>query len=265
MAFGLADALTNGYSLDRIAHNFVRWFDDGVWSAHGRVFDIGIATSDAIVGLKKGVSPLRSGGTHENSNGNGSLMRTLPVVFAIDNLDIHARFQCVADVSGITHRHIRSKLSCFIYTEYARLLFAGAEKHNAFQNMKQIVNDFLIAGSICSEEEIHKFHRILENPYGDYEIRPLLDYKEKELSSGGYCVSTLEASLWCFLKYDNYKDAVLAAVNLGDDADTTGCVTGGLAGLYYGYSSIPEQWVNVLARRDDIVNLANRLSEAAGR
>jgi ADP-ribosylglycohydrolase len=72
---------------------------------------------------------------------------------------------------------------------------------------------------------------------------------------------TLEASIWCLLTTDNYKDAVLKAVNLGEDTDTTGAVTGGLAGLLYGLDNIPENWIKQIAKHDDIEELAERLGE----
>ena len=82
-----------------------------------------------------------------------------------------------------------------------------------------------------------------------------------EIQSSGYVLHTLEASIWCLLTTDNYKEAVLKAVNLGADTDTTGAVTGGLAGLLYGLDNIPTNWINQIARKDDIENLAERLAE----
>jgi ADP-ribosyl-[dinitrogen reductase] hydrolase len=79
-----------------------------------------------------------------------------------------------------------------------------------------------------------------------------------ELNSEGYVIDTLEASLWCLLNTHSYAEAVLAAVNLGEDTDTTGAVTGGLAGIYYGYDSIPPDWLREIARRDEIIALAAR-------
>jgi ADP-ribosyl-[dinitrogen reductase] hydrolase len=85
------------------------------------------------------------------------------------------------------------------------------------------------------------------------------EYSEDEILSSGYVIHTLEASLWCLLNNTSYQDTVLAAVNLGDDTDTTGAVAGGLAGIYYGVENIPPSWVDQIARKEDIIELANRL------
>ena len=81
----------------------------------------------------------------------------------------------------------------------------------------------------------------------------------KDIRSTEYVIDTLEASLWCVFNTTNYKDAVLKAVNLGDDTDTVGAITGGLAGIIYGYDTIPSEWLEVLARKDDIIELADKL------
>jgi ADP-ribosylglycohydrolase len=93
-------------------------------------------------------------------------------------------------------------------------------------------------------------------------VEDISKLNEEDISSSGYVVHTLEASIWCLLNSTNYKDAVLRAVNLGDDTDTTSAVTGGLAALLYGYQSIPTEWLEVLARRNDIEELANRMNKA---
>ena len=81
----------------------------------------------------------------------------------------------------------------------------------------------------------------------------------KDIRSTGYVIDTLEASLWCVFNTTNYKEAVLKAANLGDDTDTVGAITGGLAGIIYGYDTIPSEWLEVLARKDDIIELADKL------
>jgi ADP-ribosyl-[dinitrogen reductase] hydrolase len=264
LAFCLAEALCKGYNVEMIAQKFVAWYQQDYWTPHGNVFDIGIATQSALEGIYQGVSPWKSGGTDEKSNGNGSLMRTLPLVFYVKEKPIAQRFQIVKEVSSITHAHIFSVLACFIYIEFAILLLEGKEKFAAYKEMQQTVNQFLNSQAIASQVEIDKFHRILENPIGDYEITPIYKCKESEIYSSGYVLSTLEASLWCLLTHDTYADTVLHAVNLGEDTDTTGAVAGGLAGILYGTEAIPAEWVEALARKADILDLANRLAKGLG-
>lgn len=260
LTFCLAETLaTKGYDVADAAQRFVRWQDEAHWTAHGRVFDIGIATAEALQCLRRGREPKQAGGTGEYSNGNGSLMRILPLVFITKDWPAAERFQAVREMSSITHGHIRSIMACFIYVELARQLLAGLDRQAAYSVMQQGVNTFFEAEGIGSELELRQFHRILENPYGDYAIQPLAAYQEADIKSSGYVVHTLEAALWCLLKHDTYATTVLAAVNLGDDTDTTGAVAGGLAGLAYGEAAIPAEWLAVLARRADIEDLAARL------
>lgn len=261
LTFCLAEMLCQGYDLNALASRFVEWKEGAYWTAHGNVFDIGIATSAAIYALQKGVPPLLAGGADESSNGNGSLMRILPLLFYIKDMPVEERYRITGEVSSLTHRHIRSVNACFIYLEFARLILSGADKWTAYHGMIAEVNAFFDNNPVCSQREIDIYHRILGNPIGDYEIRPLPEFDEEEMYSAGYVLHTLEASLWCILLTDNYMDAVLKAVNLGHDTDTTGAVTGGLAGLLYGEEAIPEEWLVVLARRTDIEQLADRLNK----
>lgn len=261
LTFCLAESLCKGYNVNDIANNFVLWRQEQLWTPHGRVFDIGIATNLAIHSIENGTNPLLAGGTSERDNGNGSLMRILPLLFYVKDFSITKRFDTVREVSSITHAHIRSVIACFIYIEYALLLLEGKNKDEAFEGMKEKVNDFLINNPICSQVEIDKFHRVLENQIGDYELVKLAELKEKEISSSGYVLSSLEASLWCLLNSNTYEETVLKAVNLGGDTDTTAAIAGGLAGLLYGYESIPEEWINVLARKNDITKLCDTLSK----
>jgi ADP-ribosyl-[dinitrogen reductase] hydrolase len=261
LAFCLTESLCKGYNLNDIAKNFVLWYQEGYWTPHGRVFDIGIATAQALQGLSTGSSPLLSGGLGEHDNGNGSLMRIIPIIFYIKNKPIAERFKVISEVSSITHAHIRSILACFLYCEYALQLLNGLEKYTALEVVKKSVNQFLTEFKIGSEEEINRFHRLLENPIGEYDIIPLVSYHEQEISSSGYVLHTLEASIWCFLKTNSYTEAVLKAVNMGDDSDTTGCVTGGLAGIYYGTTHIPPEWIATIAKKEEIYALANKLNK----
>lgn len=250
LSFCLAETLIDGYDIDRLGEYFLRWRDENYWSPLGDSFDIGISTSRALSRLAKGESPLNSGCTEEGANGNGSLMRIAPLVFYTKDMPIDKRFEIAKEVSAITHAHIRSVIACFYYVEFLRLLLQGKDKFDAYEILKKQVTEFLKQKSIDSEE-ISLFDRLLKG-----NIREL---GENEISGSGYVVHTIEAAVWCLLNTDNYADAVLKAVNLGEDTDTTAAVTGGLAGLLYGVEAIPSEWKVVLARHDDIEDLAVRL------
>lgn len=252
LAFCLAEALTNDFSLDDIARSFQKWYFSNYWTARGEVFDVGITTRQAIYRLSKGVRADLAGGFDEIENGDGSLMRILPLVFYIRNFPIAERFQIAKDVSSITHGHIRSVIACFYYLEFARLLLESNDKYTIYDQLKVDIPQFLNSISI-NPMEIKQFDRLLNDHINDLPL--------SEISSSGYVVHCLEASIWCLLSTDSYSEAVLKAVNLGDDTDTTACVTGGIAGLLYGAENIPESWMNLLARRMDIEDLARRLSE----
>jgi ADP-ribosyl-[dinitrogen reductase] hydrolase len=259
LTFCLAESLCKKYNLEDIAQKFVKWYKYGSWTAHGNVFDIGITTKQSINNISKGIPAALCGGQSVDDNGNGSLMRILPLIFYIKEFPIYKRFEIVRDVSAITHAHIRSVIACFVYLEFALQLLTESDKLLAFNKMKEIVNQFLNIEPICSQQEIDKFHRVLGNHVNNFELQQLENLTEAEINSSGYVIDTLEASIWCFLTTSNYQEAVLKAVNLGQDTDTTGCVTGGLAGLFYGFQNIPEKLINALARKDDIIDLCDRL------
>ena len=246
----LAEALSNDFNLGEISNNFIEWYYFSFWSARDSVFDVGNTTRDAIVRTRTGVIPELAGSTDENSNGNGSLMRILPLLFYLLDKSIDERYDITRLVSSMTHRHIRSIISCFYYLEFARHLFEEQDKFDAYRVLQSEFGQFLISKSIDSTE-IANFDRLLKGN--------IFKLTESKIKSTGYVIDTLEASIWCFLTTDNYRDAVLKAVNLGDDTDTTGAVTGGLAGLYYGWSDIPDKWVEQIARKNDIENLSHRL------
>lgn len=249
LTFCLAEAMTQEFDLKVIGQNFAKWYHENYWTPYGKVFDIGIATLQAIHRISQSVSPELAGGFNDNDNGNGSLMRILPLLFYIYNKPIDERFEITKDVSSITHGHIRSVISCFYYLEFAKQILEGKDKFEIYENLKTETYDFLSSLAVDTEE-IAKFSRLLKD-----EIHNL---NEDDIESSGYVLHTLEASIWCLLTTENYEQAVIKAVNLGKDTDTTAAVTGGLAALMYGYDSIPEKWLNKIARKQDIEDLAMR-------
>ena len=255
MALCTADELTKGYDLDNIAQSFARWNFEDHWTPHGEVFDRGIATMKAMDKIWEGTPPTQAGGTDEYSNGNGSLMRILPLLYITLPVEtLKERFRIIKEISSVTHAHIRSCLACFYYLEFARHLVK--EKNSSLADAYAAANTSfkeLVYELSIDQKETEKFNRLLS---GKIEELP-----EEEVRTEGYVIYTLEASIWCLLNSKNYKEAVLRAVNLGEDTDTTGAVTGGLAGLYYGKEAIPQEWIEQLARLEDIKEVLGKLEE----
>jgi ADP-ribosyl-[dinitrogen reductase] hydrolase len=252
LSFCLAESLASGFDLNAVAQNFVRWHDEGYWTPWGYVFDIGISTRHAIYRIQRGTPPALAGGMDESENGNGSLMRILPLLLYIKDKPADERFELTKMVSSITHAHVRSVIACFYYLEYARLLLETNDKLEAYFELQKSLPAYLNFRQIAVNE-IDLFSRLLQSD--------ISECGEAEIQSSGYVLHTLEASVWSFLTTDNYRDAVLRAVNLGEDTDTTAAVVGGLSGIYYGVDSIPGNWVAQLAKKDDIDELAGRLDK----
>jgi ADP-ribosylglycohydrolase len=252
LAFCLAEVLAESFDMDEIARNFISWLRDGYWTAWGTVFDAGISTRNAIAKLEDGCKPEMAGGIREFDNGNGSLMRILPLLIFIKDMTTEERYEYTRQVSSITHRYSWSIVACFYHLEFARHLIRGKSKQAAYQQLKEELPKFFESASVDALT-IGNYRRILNGN--------IFEVDEKMIRSGGFVVHTLEASIWCLMTTNTYREAVLKAVNLGGDTDTTAAVTGGLAGLLYGYQSIPREWMRVLARSKDIADLAKRLSK----
>ncbi len=252
LALCLADELSKGFNLQNIANSFVKWLYANHWTPYGEVFDVGNSTEKAITRLEGGVPPEQSGETDKNSNGNGSLMRILPLLFHVkDVADELERYEVIRQVSAITHAHVRSTLSCFYYLEFARFIFDSHSPQSAYKKANQsflgLTEKFQI-----DKDEVANFDRLTKGTIDTFE--------EENIYSDTYVIYTLEASIWCILTTNNYKEAVLKAVNLGKDTDTNAAVTGGLAGLIYTAENIPKEWVNKIARLEDIEEVARRLN-----
>ncbi|HBB31613.1 MAG TPA: hypothetical protein DDZ80_26295 [Cyanobacteria bacterium UBA8803] len=249
MTFCLAESLCGGFSLEAIAQSFCRWYSEGYWTPHGQVFDIGGTTCDAIERLQEGVLPVESGGSEEWSNGNGSLMRILPLAYYHKSLEFQQLIERVHQVSSITHAHPRCQMACGIYISIAISLLEGDELTAAYLHGVESVRE--LYNQLPYILELPRFTRVFSGEIGRLPV--------DEIRSSGYAIHTLEAALWCLLNTTSYPEAVLKAVNLGEDTDTTAAVAGGLAGIYYGVEDIPIEWINQIARKRDIIDLAMRL------
>ena len=248
-----------------IMENFSAWYNHGEFTPYGFSYDIGGATRDGIGRYDNGCEPIKSGGIGERDNGNGSLMRILPIAFFIYSLsqkcsfDEDDKMETVHNLSSLTHRHKRSQMCCGIYVNIALEFIENHEKNGGLGLEELIANGINKSKEYyCNNDsfkgELHHFDRVFS--------LNIHNLPRDEIKSGGYCISSLEASIWCLLNNENYKDTVLQAVNLGYDTDTTACIVGGLAGIHYGYDDIPSDWINQLAKLDFIEGLVDNFSNS---
>lgn len=246
------DSLVNHeFDTEDMGKRFRDWFEHGFWAAHGVVFDVGMTTSDALLGIRNGIPAEEAGRSDEHSNGNGSLMRIIPVVFRFAETPLSKFLDRISRASGITHGHQRSRMACGYYALMVKELLSGAPPATAFGMSR---NTF--SKTFAGHPELKHFTQIPED---------LLNKPENWIVSTGYVIHTLTASLWCLLTTDNYRECVLKAVNLGGDTDTTGCVAGGLAGVAYGIGALPHEWIQQLARHPELDQLFNKFSKLCER
>ena len=197
---------------------------------------------------------LRHGAT-ERDNGNGSLMRILPLLFHIHGRPIAEQFECIWEVSALTHGHVRAAMSCLVYLRLAGHLLDGATKEDAYATMRQEVMAFWEHMAFDPAERTH-FERVVQR---DIRLVPVED-----LRTGGYVIEVLESGIWALLAQDTFADTLRAIITLGHDTDTAAAIAGGLAGLYYGREAMPAAWLQALARKDDIVALGEGLGRRVG-
>lgn len=248
-----ADSLLHHeFDTEDIGRRFVAWYHEGLWTPWNRVFDVGVATSQALARIANGVRAEVAGCDGQYSNGNGSLMRILPVALRFAHQPTKTLLDRVHRASAITHRHVRSQMACGLYSLVIQKLLAGSNPEDAFEQGRNTFNAFYDADPYWAVEL--DYFRLATAE--DLKTRP-----ESEIDSSGYVVHTLTASLWCLLTSRNYQECVLKAVNLGEDTDTTGCVAGGLAGMTYGLQCIPGEWTRQLARYEELERLFNRFGE----
>jgi ADP-ribosyl-[dinitrogen reductase] hydrolase len=220
---------------------YCRWADEGYLSSTGHCFDIGNTVATALARFKRTGEPY-SGSTDPHAAGNGCLMRLAPVPMYFFP-DYTAAVHYAGDSARTTH----GTLECI----QASQVF-GAMLFKALDGCSK--DEILFGTHFTAPSNPPLSRRIQGIADSAYRDRP-----EEEIRGSGYVVDCLEAALWCFHRTESYKDAVLLAANLGEDADTTAAVCGQLAGAFYGEGSIPTPWLEKLAMRETIASLALRL------
>lgn len=254
MTLATLDSLRGGYDLHDIMEKFVGWLREAEYTPHGKTFDVGNICHRAISRYLRTEDVNHCGGDKEDENGNGSLMRIMPVCLYIyikqkkEGISDEDALKHIHEVSALTHAHARSLISCGLYF----FLVKGILENNA--SLKDCLQSGIDAGfrfygkRDYFTKELDYFKRIKD-------LEKFSCVPETDIRSSAYVVDSLEAALWCLLNAETYRSCTLGAVNLGDDTDTVAAIAGGLAGLFYGYSDIPVEWLEMIQRREWIENM----------
>lgn len=239
MALCLATSLVdcNGFDARDQMERYCKWANTGYLSSTGVCFDIGSTTASALRRFCQTGEPF-AGSSDPYSAGNGCIMRLAPIpMFFFPDLEAAERF--AAESSRTTHGAAECIDACRLLARIICRALSGRPKDEvALEDGKTFIGS----------------EKIVAIARGAYRKKP-----KEDIRGSGYVVDSLEAAMWCFVHTQGFKDAILMAANLGDDADTTAAVCGQIAGAYYGAQQIPAHWLERLALRTEITELADRL------
>lgn len=232
------------HALD-FANRLRNWANVGYLAVDGHVFDMGLQTRRALQNLDEGFPPEYAGPSGENDNGNGALMRVLPLALWHGAITP----QLIADAeaqSRITHGHARSRICCALYCAIACMLAAGQNFNNAWRS---------------AADALHRHYSVGSDQHR--ELGFILDPLHAETVSGsGYVLDSLWSARACLIDDPDYETAVRRAIKLGRDTDTTACIVGGLAGIVHGVEGIPLRWRTALRGREELDPLLKRFIAA---
>ena len=231
---------------ESIMNNFILWVSNKDFIAIDKAFGIGRATFFALGNYynKRYEKITDCGMKGFNYNGNGSLMRILPIAYYCyyKKLNDDEIYNLVKYISSLTHSYEISILGCFIYVLLVIELLSGKEKVNAYSNIRKYNYR-----KYFSLENIKYYDRLLNNDISKLDV--------DSISSMGFVVDTLEAVIWCFMNNNSYDKCVIEAINLGNDSDTIGALVGGLSGIYY--NDINNKWLNDIKRKNYLLDLCS--------
>lgn len=243
MALCLAESLIEcgGFDADDQMRRYVRWLDEGYWSSTGECFDIGMTTRSSLSRFKAAPDDPFAGSTDPLKAGNGSLMRLAPVPIYFRR-DAELAVRMAGESSRTTHGAPECVDACRLFAWLLLRAFEATDKSFLHVNPDAMPDGAPLA---------RRLHSLATGTYSD---KP-----EEHIRGSGYVFHCMEAALWCFGRTDTFGEAVLMAVNLGDDADTTAAVCGQIAGAFYGAGGIQEDWTSQLHRGDELEGMWARL------
>lgn len=249
MTLATMDSITQTGTIDKfdLIERFTEWIKNGKYTASNKVFDIGLSTARAIAKYELEKNPDTCGGLEYNDNGNGSLMRMLPVAYYcyINKLNDDEIIQAVRDASKVTHAHDVSIMGCYIYVRYIIFLLTHKDKYASYNMIKCL--DYSMFNEIARNE----YNRLLTENIQNIDI--------DNIDSGGYVKSTLESVIWTILNCENFKQSIIGAISLGGDTDTIAAITGSIAGIIY--NEVPEEWLNEIYNLDYALEFIDKFEE----
>ena len=241
LTLALMEHLGEKSDLSILIDKFVS-YRDGYLTPFGYCFDIAIATNEAIERYLSGISPEVCGGKDERSNGNGALMRISPLVFLLlKNFNLINQVKVIKKYTTVTHGHPRSIVASIIYFFLLKDMLFNDSLPEVLDSVQIKLEEIFSQNSEYWEEYENHFKEIFDEEF--------YHKSREEIKSTVYVVDTLKACLWCVGTTNSFKDAVLKAVNLGEDTDTIGAITGTLAGAKYSFESIPKEWIEKLVNK----------------
>lgn len=248
-----------------IMERFVDWEVNGAYTPYGFAFDQGLTCTEAIYRFNRTKDIATCGKTGERANGNGALMRILPVCLywvqkEMEDPEAFSQreaLESIHQITGLTHNHLRSHIASGLYYFMARAIVRGLSENTDLEVadtadgslLQELLQQGLKEGFTYYEAEESNREQL---SFYD-RTRDLTAFEEVDASdirSSGYVVHSFEAAVWCLITTGDFSECLLKAVNLGEDTDTVAAIAGGLAGLYYGYDGIPADWLEVIVNRD---------------
>lgn len=239
MTLCLLDSITEEIDYKIIMESFLQWYKFGKYTANGECFDIGIGTRRALQRYMQGISPIKCGSTNIRNNGNGSLMRCIPIIYYCRN---GIRREITHNLSSLTHGNEISLIACDMYVSFGYRLLNGMKMDMAYNEAIDETTKY------WGKNEVQ----------GIRELVNIFDIEYKDLSGSGYVITTLQAAIWCLLNTSCYKECICKCVKIGGDTDTVAAVAGGLAGIVYGKENIPKDWMRDLRNKELIENICDK-------
>lgn len=229
------------FDMQDFAQRLVNWYEHGYMAVDYQVFDIGVQTAQVLRKILLGVPVAEAAVNDEHANGNGALMRVLPLALWHQGSDAEL-VQLAYLQSHVTHAHLRSKVCCALYCLWARRLLQGMDKDAAWDHAVASLRQ-LYAKDEAAQHEL-EWHICPDEVY--------------QCSGSGYVVDCLHSARLA-MQQNTFEDVVKTAIALGKDTDTTACVAGGVAGIYFGVRQIPHRWLHALLGKEIVAPLLQQL------